>query len=559
MSKGGIHLFGIQFYPTPPHLVAKMYDKIQWEKVQSILEPSAGKGDIVEGFRQIYNEKEKEKYSRYDILCNKVPNWNKTIDCIEIDPNLAELLKSKKYSGTVINMYNVTQTDFLTWDTFTRYDLIAMNPPFMEGDRHLLKALDLCSTGGQIVCILNAETLRNPYSNIRQDLVDRLNELGAEIEYLQDEFVDSEHKTDVEIALIYIDIPKVEYDYDMFTKMKRAQEYKPKYDSMLSDYQLATDDLIANVLKQYNDECTLGLSLIDTFERFENIIPKSERKHSLISLSISSRDSEKEQYSYQNAFLRELRSKYWNILFQSDLIAPLLTQATREYFRRNLEQFRAFDFTYSNIKAIQIELSKKMSSNMEEAIVEQFDKLTYQNSMRNSSNVHYYNGWCTNNAYKLNKKIIIPCYGVFDDRYCNSWDLWKSEEKLDEIEKILIFLNGGFTAEHRVDWIIRGLSGSKSYNGEKIHCAFFDIEFKKKGTIHLWFTNEELLKKWNIFAGKKKNFLPDDYGTKQYSDMTEEEQSVVKAFEGEKDYNDTILNANYYLSSVTPMALTMNE
>lgn len=552
-------MFGIQFYPTPPHLVAKMYDKVKWYKVRSILEPSAGKGDIVEGFRQIYNEKEKEKYSRYDILCNKVPNWNKTIDCIEIDPNLAELLKSKKYSGTVINMYNVTQADFLTWDTFTRYDLIAMNPPFMEGDRHLLKALDLCSTGGQIVCILNAETLRNPYSNIRQDLVDRLNELGAEIEYLQDEFVDSEHKTDVEIALIYVDIPKVEYDYDMFTKMKRAQEYKPKYDSMSSDYQLATDDLIANVLKQYNDECTLGLSLIDTFERFENIIPKSERKHSLIGLSISSRDSEKEQYSYQNAFLRELRSKYWNILFQSDLIAPLLTQATREYFRRNLEQFRAFDFTYSNIKAIQIELSKKMSSNMEDAIIAQFDKLTYQNSMRNSSNVHYYNGWCTNNAYKLNKKIIIPCYGVFDDRYCQTWDLWKASDKLDEIEKILIFLNGGFTADHRVDWIIRGFNSANKYEGQKIHCAFFDIEFKKKGTIHLWFTNEELLKKWNIFAGKKKNFLPDDYGTKQYSDMTEEEQSVVKAFEGEKDYNDTVLNANYYLSSVTPMALIMNE
>lgn len=67
-------MFGIQFYPTPPHLVAKMYDKVKWYKVRSILEPSAGKGDIVEGFRQIYNEKEKEKYSRYDILCNKVPN-----------------------------------------------------------------------------------------------------------------------------------------------------------------------------------------------------------------------------------------------------------------------------------------------------------------------------------------------------------------------------------------------------------------------------------------------------------------------------------------------------
>ena len=361
-------MFGIQFYPTPPTLVEKMYNKIEWQKVRSILEPSAGKGDIIEGFRQIYIDKEKEKYSQYDISYGKKPVWNKTIDCVEIDPNLAELLKSKKYSGTIINMYNVTQADFLLWDTFSRYDLIAMNPPFAEGDRHLLKALDLCSTGGQIVCILNAETIKNPYSNIRQDLVNRLNEYCADIEFLQDEFVDSEHSTDVEIALVYVNIPEKTYDYDMFTKMKRADEYKAKYKSMSSDYQLATDDVIANVLKQYNDECTLGLSLIDTFKRFEDIIPVGERKHKLINIVVNSKESEREMYSPHNCFLRELRSKYWNILFQSDLIAPLLTEKTRDYFRRNLEQFRAFDFTYSNIKAIQIELSQNMATNMENAL-----------------------------------------------------------------------------------------------------------------------------------------------------------------------------------------------
>jgi len=548
-------MFGIQFYPTPLSLVEKMYNKVKWHKVKSILEPSAGKGDIIKGLKNTFIKEEKEKCSKYD-LYDRTSKWNVSIDCVEIDPNLVAILKDERISGTILNAYNVTQADFLTWDTFSRYDLIAMNPPFIEGDKHLLKAIELCRTGGQIVCILNAETLRNPYSNIRQDLVNKLNEYHADIEYLQDEFIDSERKTDVEIALVYIDIPTIEYDYDMFTKMNRAQEYKPKYDSMSNDYQLATNDVIANVLKQYNDECILGLSLIDTFDRFENIIPKGERDNALIGIHINSRDSDNEKYSKHNAFLRELRAKYWNILFSSDAIAPMLTQATRDYFRANLEQFRAFDFTLSNIKEIQLELSKRMSTNMEDAILKQFDKLTYKNSMSNSSNVHYYNGWCTNDAYKLNKKIIIPCYGVFDARYCNSWDLWKAEEKLDEIEKILIFLNGGFTAEHRVDWIIRSYQSSKNYNGEKIHCAFFDIEFKKKGTIHLWFTNEELLKKWNIFAGKKKNFLPNDYGTKTYKDMTSEEQKIVNEFEGEKSYEKTVSNQNYYLGTVLPMALT---
>lgn len=551
-------MFGIQFYPTPPALVKKMYNKIEWTKVHSILEPSAGKGDILEEIIRLHKQSEKKKYEYYGSNYNDAI-WNISMDCVEIDPNFAAILKEAKWTGTIINKYNVTQADFLMWDSYTRYDLIIMNPPFADGDKHLLKALELCRTGGQIVCILNAETIKNPYSVYRQDLINKLNEYNATIDFLQDEFVNSEHKTDVEIALIYVNIPKIEYDYDMFTKMNRAKEYKPKYESMSNDYQLATNDLIANVLKQYNDECTIGLSLIDTFYRFQNLIPKSERGHELISISVSSRESENKNYSAHNAFLRELRAKYWNIFFQSDAIAPMLTQKTRDYFRDNLDKFRAYDFTYSNIKAIQIELSQSMTKNLEDAIVEQFDKLTYQNSMSKNNNVHYYNGWKTNNAYKLNKKVIIPCYGVYDDRYCHSYDLWKASDKLDEIEKILIFLNGGFTAEHRVDWILRSYNSANKYNGEKIHCAFFDVEFKKKGTIHLWFTNEELLKKWNIFAGKKKNFLPNDYGVKAYKEMTAEEQDIVKAFEGEKSYEDTIFNAGYYLSSVTPMALTVSE
>ena len=39
-------MFGIQFYPTLETLVDKMINKVDWSNVTSILEPSAGKGDI---------------------------------------------------------------------------------------------------------------------------------------------------------------------------------------------------------------------------------------------------------------------------------------------------------------------------------------------------------------------------------------------------------------------------------------------------------------------------------------------------------------------------------
>ncbi len=53
-----------------------------------------------------------------------------------------------------------------------------MNPPFSEGDKHLAKALDLQQHGGMVVCLLNAETLRKPYTKLRKTLKERLKELA---------------------------------------------------------------------------------------------------------------------------------------------------------------------------------------------------------------------------------------------------------------------------------------------------------------------------------------------------------------------------------------------
>ncbi len=38
-----------EFYPTPEKIVNRMLDKVKWDIVETILEPSAGKGDILKG------------------------------------------------------------------------------------------------------------------------------------------------------------------------------------------------------------------------------------------------------------------------------------------------------------------------------------------------------------------------------------------------------------------------------------------------------------------------------------------------------------------------------
>ena len=38
----------LQFYPTPKSLLDRITDSLKWNKITSVLEPSAGKGDIAD-------------------------------------------------------------------------------------------------------------------------------------------------------------------------------------------------------------------------------------------------------------------------------------------------------------------------------------------------------------------------------------------------------------------------------------------------------------------------------------------------------------------------------
>ena len=155
---------------------------VDWKRVETILEPSAGRGDLIECAIRRNGGGLSVRYGRYDL---------DDIDCVEIDPNLRALLTGKGF--------RVVHDDFLTYHTRKRYSLILMNPPFSEGDKHLLHALELCEHGGQIACILNAETIRNPFTNSRKLLARELKKRGASIRFISKGFSGAARKTDVDV------------------------------------------------------------------------------------------------------------------------------------------------------------------------------------------------------------------------------------------------------------------------------------------------------------------------------------------------------------------------
>jgi hypothetical protein len=185
-------MFNQDFYPTPEPLAHRMFDKVDFSKVENILEPSAGKGDLIEALNS-YKLKSQLDESMY------YHRRDYQISAIEINPDLQATLVGKKIP--------VIDDNFLTYSGSTHFDLIMANFPFSDGEHHLTKVLDIIFCG-QLVCLVNAETLKNPHTNIRKVLAHRLEKLNAEIEYIGNAFLDAERKTTVEVALVYVNIER---------------------------------------------------------------------------------------------------------------------------------------------------------------------------------------------------------------------------------------------------------------------------------------------------------------------------------------------------------------
>ena len=79
---------------------------------------------------------------------------------------------------------------------------------------------------------------------------------------------------------------------------------------------------------------------------------------------------------------------------------------------------------------------------------------------------------------------------------------------------------------------------------KKIDIGHFIIDVYKKGTIHITYKDNDLLTQFNILAGKGKNWLPDDFMTKSYKDMSNKEKELVKEFGFEPFKYDELVSKN---------------
>lgn len=475
-------MFNDDFYPSPEKVKRVLLNDLHIKSNYKILEPSAGKGDLIEGLK-----------------CR--------IDVIEKEYELCSILQGKGYS--------MVGYDFLTYVTNTEYDLILMNPPFSEGCKHLLKAIDLAENQVykecNIRCILNAETLRNPYSNERKLLCDKLNLYGAKITYYDSLFTDAERKTNVETVIIEIDIET--------TRKKVNSVYESIVNSMndnVSEYGTELSTFVKNNEMQVRVE-NIEL-LVKKYEYHVKLVKDQYKSSRSLEVLEKQLDGELSAYTSSpnkdiNDVIDNIRNKYWRSILNAKEFADKLTADGRQKLYQKIEQSGTMEITIENVKLLLMGMLQNSNTMLLDSCLDLFEKITKNHMSSFSSNIHYYNGWKTNNAYKINKKVIIPFRGIFgvleptdmgqgyfnksgEVRYENV--KWEVKEFIDDLMKMFKLIQPDINSEMEV--IKLG-----EFENEAIKLKMFS-----KGTVHFWFKDLDLLDRFNILCGQHFNWIPTD-------------------------------------------------
>ncbi len=116
------------FFPTPASVIDLMLQHAGIDAGNSMLEPSAGKGDIADKLREQYPDN--------------------PLQVIEINYTLRCILAAKEHE--------LIEADFTRLDPSKSYDRIVMNPPFEKFTDvdHIRFAYDHLNEGGRVVCIM---------------------------------------------------------------------------------------------------------------------------------------------------------------------------------------------------------------------------------------------------------------------------------------------------------------------------------------------------------------------------------------------------------------------
>lgn len=490
-------MFNPDFYPTPESVIYQMLEGYSIEN-KIILEPSAGKGNIV------------------DYLNSN--GANEVIAC-ESNLELQSILQTK---------CKVVQSDFLklSSEAISHIDMIVMNPPFSKDEAHILHAWEIAPAGCQIISLCNNNTLSNPFSGKRKELLTIVSEYGKQIN-LGDCFKESERNTGVEIGLIQIQKP--------------GSNYNQEFEGFFMEEDEPEDQAIG--IMPYNFVRDLVNRYVEAVKLFDKQLELGAQMNSLVSGYFSSslgfQVTQEGKQVTRNSFKKDFQKSGWNTIISKMNLTKYATKGLREDINKFVERQTEIPFTMKNIYQMIDMIIQTRGQQMDKAILEVFDRLT----KHYSDNRYNLEGWKTNSHYLLNRKFIIPNMAPrdkwntgdsIDNAYGAYFDLMEdvckaicyiTGQNWDEIGSLSdrIRYTDGLKYDGKAHFGFYSIQSAmselkakgkhyetiyreKPLYGQLFDWGFFEVRAYKKGTMHFTFKDEDVWALFNQRVAKLKGY-----------------------------------------------------
>lgn len=452
-------MFNKDFYPTPQNVIEMMLEGEEL-KDKKVLEPSAGKGNIVD----------------YLLECGA-----EVLAC-ESNEDLRHILSAK---------CTIVENDFLslTSDKVSHIDLIIMNPPFSADEHHLLHAWEIAPDGCKIISLCNWETYRRAYTKSRVQLKNIVESYGNCID-LGNVFAEAERTTDVSIGLVRIQKPFNSDSSQEFEGFFLEEEEAEKQENGIMSYNVVRDlvNRYVSALKVYDSQLGSATHLNSLLNGFYGT-------------SLGFQCTEEGKPKKRNEFKKDLQKAGWKFIFNKMNMEKYSTKGLREDLNKFVEQQTHIPFTMRNIyKMLEIVVGTQ-SQRMDKALLEVFDRLTE----RYNENRYKLEGWKTNSHYLVNKKFIFPWGAESNYRGGLRISYSSQAELLHDTDKALCYITGVPYEK------IRGIeTHTDMVAGQWYETHFFRIKCFKKGTIHCEFREVNIWELFNQRVAKLKGYpLPE--------------------------------------------------
>ncbi|CAN7651632.1 DUF4942 domain-containing protein [Acidovorax sp. LjRoot129] len=547
----------IQFYPTPQHLAKKLWSKFV-TPVQCVLEPHAGEGHMITAYEEYFPE---------------VPDNDADEDLSELRRHMRsakDRYGSRSYRRTVkwhaceINAQKhpllqelgaqVVGHDFLQMQSAVVYSHIVANPPFADGARHLLHAWKILYAG-EIGCILNAETLRNPYTVERQYLA-KLIEMHGSVEYLADQFMGEgvERETPVEIALVYLR-KEAEHAVNMESILDglKPDEYKAAnepdthllsalalpmnfVDRVVMDYEIAV-----KAARQYSESNAVFEAakqrLGRTFEEMQSKGLDGLAREPAPSVESLIRQGYEEH-------LVAMRERAWAQVLRSTQLLNKLSSSAQRNVEAQFKTISKLEFSKVNIHGFFAGLMESMDSINADMVLGLFDMIM----QRDSDNCTFYRSWKSNEKHKgmamriKRTRFILP---LMQHEYTRTRLSYSAGQVLGDIDKVFRLLHGRPTEAG--DGLRECLSVDanmvEASHGKRLETEFFGLRYYPgKGTIHFFPKSQEVVERLNRYVGKMRQWLPpemdqanDDF-QRQYEEAEKHTEAYLKEYRKSSSY-----------------------